>query len=291
MAILKFSELHAERRTVEDFRADPPEIKRYRGFLVVTDDKSDGPDEVRAAADPRGTPHPNDPNCLLLKRSPIPIDDSPLAWRCLYEYSTNLRELEEGEGEDPLSLRAKITQGTRYATVPHLFDAVSGEPLLNAAGDPFDPPQMKEMSIPTINITKNFATRPLFLEDFRNTVNDADLTVAGRTYPAGTFRLRGFSVDDEHLHNVFPYFKAAVEFEIDPSGFETVVLNDGLNQLVGGDATKKEPIMIAGEPASRPVPLLANGAVVPVADLPGAATTITAKRYLPANYLTLELPT
>lgn len=290
MAVRKFAELHGQRRTVENFSTSPPEIKRYRGFLVVTDDKTDGEDVVLAAAEPRGTEHPRDSYCLLVRRRALPIDDSPFAWRVLYEYSTNTTELEE-DGEDPLSLRPKITQGTRFATVPHLFDAETGEPLLNAAGDPFDPPQMREVSIPTLQIDKNFATRPYFLKTFRDTVNDADLTVDGETYAAGTFRLRSATVESERFHNTFPYYKASVEFEIEPLGFETVVLNDGLNELVDGDPARKQPIMIAGEPAARPVPLLANGAVVPVASLPGAATTVSAKKYTPANYLTLELPT
>ena len=292
MSVVKFSEKHEERRTIQTADSDPPETKKFRGFLVVTDDKTDDETVVLLDADARGfvpgAVHPTDSRCLLLRRRCLPLSESPTAWRVLFEYSSNYRELEDTD--DPVSFRTNCEQGSREIMVPHVLDAVTGQPLLNAAGDPPDPPLMMEISVPTLIVTKNFGSRPLFLEAFRNTVNNAALTVVGKTYPANTFRLRKHRVGDELLHNLFPYYKLTAEFEVDPAGFNSVWLNDGRNELVNGNPIFKQPICIAGEPVERPVPLYANGAVIPATALPGAANTRSASRYTPADYSALGLP-
>lgn len=292
MAVTKFSERHEDARTVQVADSDPPNTKRYRGFLVITDDKTERETAVLLHADSLGhipgADHPDHPGCVLVRRSCLPIDDSPFFWRVVLEYTTDRRELDTGP--DPLNYRTKVTQGSREITVPHVVDAVTGNPLLNAAGDPPDPPLMMELSFPTFQVTKNFATRPLFIEGFRNTTNNAPLTVVGKTYAAGTFRLRRHTVTDELLHDVFPYFKLVADFEVDPLGFDSVWLNDGLNEYVNGNPAFKQPIMLGGEPVARPVPLQTNGAVVASNNLPSGANTLSAAKYAQVDYSTLGLP-
>lgn len=294
MAVDKFSEKHELRRTVQVANTVPPETKKYRGFLVTTDDKADGEEVVLTEADTRGftpgAPHDKDVRARLVKRSALPFTDemAPKAWRLILEYTTNYRDLEDSD--DPLSFRTDVTQGSREFMVPHVVDAVTGQPLLNAAGDPPDPPLMMEISVPTLTVKKNFGARPLLIEAFRNTVNNAAITVVGKTYPANTFRLKRHEVGDELLHNLFPYYTLTAEFEVDPAGFNSVWLNDGLNELVLGNPALKQPICLGGEPVERPVPLYANGAVIPATALPGAANLRSAARYTPADYSALGLP-
>jgi hypothetical protein len=139
---------------------------------------------------------------------------------------------------------------------------VDGNPVINSAGDPFDPPLTRDNSYPILVITRNEATfSPGLAYSYRNKVNAATFFGSGPR----TVRCRPI-VGKKQYHAAFgTYYQVTYRFEFNPDGFDKNVLNQGLRRKAGTD--RKAITTKEGQPISSPVPLDADGVPLdPTAD-------------------------
>lgn len=124
----------------------------------------------------------------------------------------------------------------------------AGDAILNTAGDPFDPPVMRDDSRPVLTIVKNEADfDPSLTYEYRDTVNLYTFFGA----PPRTVKLKsrkGRKIKDSRVSGG-SYWQVTYVFEFDAATFDKVILNAGLRQLVSGE---QKQIFVDGVPASAP---------------------------------------
>lgn len=175
----------------------------------------------------------------------------------------------------------------------------ASEPILNTAGDPFDPPVMAYRIRPIITLQKNFAdlsdigsiTTIAQLMSYVGKVNSAAITIAGIYANYGQFIMDDINcVYTEADGGTF--YNTTFRIIYDEEYFCEKVLNAGYNQLVGGKTvglTAKD-----GTAFSSPQLLDANGALI-VAATPALKQAAAIYRAFGTQYgiayATLGLPT
>lgn len=155
----------------------------------------------------------------------------------------------------------------------------SGEPILNKAGDPFDPPLTisETVSVATVTrIEKSFD--PQWITYFRGAINDD----AWLGWERGSVLCQTISADRTHDADWGALWRVSYSFAFRPpiefpperpwedaklrAGWAVQVLNAGLRQKVGDEL---KPILSDGAPVSAPVPLDDDGKVLDPEGEPG----------------------
>lgn len=273
MAIVAFRELNEGRKLNERIE-DRIVVKDYeRKFLVLSDDKTDTPQTVRdyGGAPTFGTAHPDNPLARVVRPVITPAlgEDAPKAWHARYVYSTKWPEVESDD--NPLNHPARWSWTTREVQVPLTRDAVTGDMISNTAGDPPDPPQTTRRGFRVLTVRKNVAGVPSWLLNSSFCTNDAAFTLVGESIDAKQALITIVDQGELNRLNGYAFYPLTIQVEIAREDHLLRLLNDGFNQLEGGDASDKRPILINGEPTQIPVPLAADGSQIPAASLPGAA--------------------
>lgn len=138
------------------------------------------------------------------------------------------------------------------------FEDVDGNPIVNSAGDPYDPPLMREVTRGTLTVQRNeqpSAVNLATLAALSNTINVA----VWNGFPAKTVRLAPLKLPDIQYCQVTNayYFPMEYTFDINFDTWVRQVINAGFRELDGSGNLK--PILIAGQPATVPVPLDESG--------------------------------
>jgi hypothetical protein len=171
-------------------------------------------------------------------------------------------------------------------------DKTSPTPLnvLNAAGDPFDPPIMTEYV--TTKVTIKRATRdydPSVAYTLINTLNNAAVTINGKTVDTGKAKLLRWDgtdaiyYDDGGLEK--KYQEETIEIEINTDGFDLVVLNRGYRYRPTAGAAPVRDLDANNDPNPTPRFLAADG----TKNDTGTPTTLTFKPYASAAWTALGL--
>jgi hypothetical protein len=155
--------------------------------------------------------------------------------------------------ENPLNHPIKISWGENRFDQTCIFDR-NGNPVVNSAGDDFDPPIAIDDSRPTLRIVRNEATYdPIYALNWKDTLNAdvfwgfAPLTVKLST-PLGELEYNpicGF------------YYVVTYQFEVNPNGWVKNILDRGMRQIVGG--LKQKILDDKGDDISSPELLDGNG--------------------------------
>lgn len=148
----------------------------------------------------------------------------------------------------------------------------AGEPILNAAGDPFDPPITIFLPTPIANVARTEAAfKPIWITTYKGTVNHA----AWMGFPAESVLCKDITADRVHDPDHGYLWTVNYTFAFRPSvlgsddetviiaGWDTQVLNAGKREKVSG---VREVIIINGAPVSDPVPLQLDGTYDPDGD-------------------------
>lgn len=250
MAVVSCDEIWDGRKADEESDG----LKGYtRAFRVITDDPLDGVLTVLEANDLPTigeiyfTDVEDDILCVCVKRSPTQDADDPRVWVVVIEYSNDER--------NPLVQPLDISWGTFEEKRAFWLD-VNQDPSVNKAGEEFDPPLEREEAGLTLTIVKNVginAFDPVTAVAFLWHVNDD--TFYG--FAAGRVLLARLSARKQTEAGV-SYWQLTYEFRIrlEEHKWKIRVLNAGYRELVG---TELRPIMIRGQPISKPHPLDSNG--------------------------------
>lgn len=135
---------------------------------------------------------------------------------------------------------------------------IDGNAIVNSAGDPFDPPLMRDQSREVLTITWNQATfDQAWAKSLRDHIN-TDSFMGSDPY---TVKVKGIKGKLEYNAIAGYFWKVQYVFEFKESTWIESILDAGMRQL---DPTTGvlDVISIEGTPATTPVPLL-DGAPLP----------------------------
>jgi hypothetical protein len=138
------------------------------------------------------------------------------------------------------------------------FEDVDGQPIVNAAGDPYDPPLMREVTRMTLTVLRNenpAAINLIALAQLSNTLNVA----TWNNCPPKTVRLAPLKLPEPIYSQVINAFYFPMEYTFDCNWDTWVkqIINAGFRQL--DSSGNLVPILINGQPATTPVPLDESG--------------------------------
>jgi len=169
------------------------------------------------------------------------------------------------------------------------------KPVVNKAGDPFDPPLITTLTIPVAVVTRiEKSFNPAYITLFKSRVNSA----VWQGWTAESVLIKDITGERTHDPDHGTLWRTSYSFAFNPStiastpggdkmvypGWSTRVLNAGLRQLVGGIL---EPILAGGAPASTPVPLDNDGKAL---EPDGEPVYLTFNTRLKADFDGLNLP-
>lgn len=178
-----------------------------------------------------------------------------------YEWSTETPDVQQssggnGNGSDPTSKPPKGSFSTRKVTRIYTHDR-DGNPILNSAGMPYDPPLQGEFShfiykIERAEIAFTDATAAAYVDKLNSSM------FLGR--PKGFVKCNDITASSESADGM-TYWNVSYEFEYAPEGWQPEVLEAGLMELVGeGEEKTRQRIKDdEGEDVVEPWPLDDDG--------------------------------
>ncbi len=228
---------------------------RERIWRIITDDPFDDAPIVEAAVGVvAGDPHPND---FGAKARSINArqGESRLVWLVTVSYSS-AKDLQPNPLNDP----AEISWDGEPFQRPLIKDK-DGKAVLNSAGDPFDPPIMRDDNRPVASVTKNVGSVPTWVLNYRDVVNSDQFTLDGLTIAAGKAKIKWISVSPRQERNGVSFRTLAFQIHLNKDGWAFEVLDRGFRELDPNDATKRiqirddekrlvtEPVLLDGSGA------------------------------------------
>lgn len=269
--------------------------ERNRIFYVNTDDATLGVDEVALAlpvqrgdiwVSPYGT-HDFGCTCRAVE---IRERESPYEWIATVKYTSkplassgaqsggggsgaNSNLPEQTQIENPLERPAEIRFGTAKERVPAIKDR-HGDPFVNSAGDPFDPPYEVDQVRETITITWNRASwHAGLVTQYVDHLNSSDWL----SIPAGFAKCTELTAD-RHFENGLYYFRVTMTVELsplkdiigDPVAWKVRILDAGFRKVNADPEKDNVPILDRQtfRPVSKPALLDGDGNQLPVDGVP-----------------------
>ncbi len=195
-----------------------------RHFRVYSDDVNESPVTVRLALP--GGAHPNDASAYASKKSASRIDESRLIWDGEVEYQFKLQD----PNTDAVELNPKVRWTSSLAVISIARD-LFGRPIVNSAGDYFDPPVEREITRLTANVQFNAVAPPVGLLDYSGAVNNAPISINGVDVVAERAKVTAIDIGEvqkDANDNEYQSVTFAVECRsADDDGFDLELLDQG----------------------------------------------------------------
>lgn len=227
-----------------------------RQWQVITNNHADGPVTVRESVPVRignvfecGNDVDLGAYCTSINASCTAVDG--LQWEVTAEYGPyDANVAPANPVERPIEISWGFDQFQRVAE----RDA-NDDPIVNSAGEPFDPPVMIDDSRSVLTITRNESTyNDELAADFKDSIN---LDVFWGKAP-GTVKVMMISAQLKRDQDIGWYWVVTYQFQVDKNGWKRPLVDIGMRQLsVSG--TAYEPILINGVPISAPALLNGEG--------------------------------
>jgi hypothetical protein len=168
--------------------------------------------------------------------------------------------------EDPLNHPIKLSWGeNRFEK--QVFEDRNGDPVVNSAGDYFDPPVSADDSRPTLRIVRNERTYdPIYANSWKDTLN-AD-TFFG--FAPATVKLSVPLGELEYNPICGFYYVVTYQFEVNANGWKKQILDQGMRQVVSG--VKSNILDDNGEQISSPALLDGSGKKLATGGTPASLT-------------------
>lgn len=273
---------------------DGKRVRRYtRKFLVIMDDPAVGPLVVSNVVpysyyEPYLVAGENDPFAILKNVSVTPLAGELGKWHVTLEYDSEQNEVDRGTAEpgepgqppsepgtgantqSPIIRPWQVKWGSVKTERPLVQDYRNPNPrdVVNAAGQPFDPPIMVPRNNPTFEITMHLAiAQPHLIRLYMDAVNDAEWL----GWPAHTIRCTQYTQTSVYEQNAFFYeyhlaFEGWYEEGKDALGNDVYygwnpirVQNKGTMYRKNGTGALLNVTDEKGAPVTTPVPLKVNG--------------------------------
>lgn len=191
------------------------------------------------------------------------ITDDGKSWEVVATYGPYNPETNP---QSPIDRPIQVSWGTASYEKILDFDA-DGTPVLNSAGEPFDPPVTVDDDRLVLNVTRcelNFD--PGLADLYKNCLNNDSWLGA----EAGTIKLKPITAALKKDAEIGYYWEVSYSFEWNKDGWNEPVYDQGLNELVDvSGTTKRKPILTAtGVPIQDPVPLDGEGLALAIGEDP-----------------------
>lgn len=235
-------------------------------WIVITNDPTDDQDVVLAAfVAPGGSYGGRKVESLSCNE----VSEDGLQWEVNVKYANSAID-------NPLAVPVKIGMTQSSVQVSTDYDK-NGNPILNAAGDPFQELVFLDDIEDTLQFTKNFALIPYAA------AQQAKRKIGTITGVPGYGLYKGMSAQEQEHELIGIYYACTIEFAMadTQAAFAKKLLNQGFREKVGGEL---KVIKIKGEVASQPVLLAANGTKLATGATP---TEITVDLYNVVNFSTI----
>lgn len=154
---------------------------------------------------------------------------------------------------NPLSEPALFDWDGEQYQRPAIVDR-NGNLIGNAAGDPYDPPEMIDDSRLVCRVEKNVAAVPGWLLAFRDAVNASAFTLDGLQVATGQAKFQRLSLSREQVRNDVRYRSLKFEIHLREEGWRLRPINAGFR-----DASGEAIVLPDGTYPTAPVPLLPDG--------------------------------
>jgi hypothetical protein len=225
-----------------------------RVYRVITDDPADdAPTAMAAVPVSPGDAHPED-SLAFANSAQARQGATRLVWLVTISY-TSEREYHPNPVNDP----AVITWDGEPFQRPLIRDK-NGKAVLNSAGDPFDPPIMRDDNRPVVNVSKNVASVPGYVLNYRDVTNSDTFTVDGIPVTPGKGKIKWIPVSEWKQRNGFYYRTLNIQIHLNPDGWTFRPLDQGYREKDPNDATKRRHIRDdEKKPVSQPVLLDGQG--------------------------------
>lgn len=177
-------------------------------------------------------------------------------------YETGSGGNEQVENEDPLQDRPSIRWGSRTVRVPVRLD-IDGKPILNSAGQKFDPPAEEDLQVLVYEYSHNIATySEANAQNYRGAINSDNFTLAGLALEPYQARITSINATNAE-RNGTRYWRESVVVEI-ADDWRLTLVDEGIVKKSAEDGAG-DPVYINDGNEIRTVPILdANG--VPVVE-------------------------
>lgn len=201
----------------------------------------------------RGLLHPTDAAAYCRSVRARNEGASPYWWTVTASYSTE-REI----NDSPLDDQAEITWGGEQFQEVVVFDKNS-KAVLNSAGDPFDPPVMRDRTRRTVDIRFNAAVVPTWILDYEDAVNSSAILIDNFPVAAKAAKCGPVSVGPVKERNDIQYREVSVTIHLNKDLWTVQVLDQGFREKDTTDPLLRNNIRNDGDSAEPIVPVLLDG--------------------------------
>lgn len=259
MAVTSVKEIFAGRRGGDN-------LDRKRDYVRVFEVQTSDPDDDPTVAGgtsllPRnGEPHPSDAYAVMVDIDADQSSESPYLWQVTCRYSSDLGQPSQqrealaydpfgAPGENPgyttSSGGGQVTRDPDPRNRPAVFEVdweqttevlmwdVNGDPIVNSAGDRFDPPPTVERSYPVITITKNLDVSSELLNlDNQQVYQEIVNSDTPWGFPAGSLRFARWR-HSSAFENDVAYAVLSVTIKVKWDGWKLRLLDVGFRNAAG----------------------------------------------------------
>lgn len=252
-------QLHKRRSRIQDGQKH-----HTRVFVVRCSSVDDGTavaltgDDGTNAVPGIGEAHPADEDALAISVDAEPADDSEKDFYVTVEYSDSPDETKGISLVSPVEDPAVVDWGYEEFDEAYFTDhSETPLPVVNTAGEPFDPFPTRSAGVRVVTIEKNEASLNLSqMESLTKTVNSNTITIDGETIAAGKAFMAGITaVKQSRGGNAFYRKRYTIRLKTDD--WDDRILNAGYQQLVDGE--RKDIVDAEGNPVTKPWPLDEDG--------------------------------
>lgn len=222
-------------------------------YRVKTDNKLDDQVTVlQASALPfLGQTHPNDPSSYCNSLRARNEGASPYFWTVTATYS-NEREASDSPLNDPVEYNWGTEQFQEVADTDK-----NGQGIVNSAGDPFDPPIMRDNSRRTVTITSNQAFVPTWVLSYQDAVNSDAINIDNIGIGVGQAKCQQVSVSPVRQRNDVTYRIVTLTIHLNNDGWGFKILDQGFRER--DDDNKLQQITNEADGSEPTAPVLLDG--------------------------------
>jgi len=185
---------------------------------------------------------------------------SPYWWTVSASFSTE-REI----SDSPLDDTPEISWSTEQYQEPAVFDNAS-KGILNSAGDPFDPPLMRDVSRRVVQITYNASVVPTWLLSYQDAVNSTAILIDNFPVAVREAKLQRLTVSPVRERNDIQYRTVDAVIHLNKDTWRASVLDAGFREVDPDDPTKRRQITNDGDSLEPTVPALLDGSSSKITD-------------------------
>jgi hypothetical protein len=205
-----------------------------RAFKLESDSKADTAFDVgsNGSLPVIGSAYPDDANAVCKSLS-VSCQQGYKYWIVTAEYNDTYQvESTPTNDETRISWSSEIFQREAWKDK-------DGNGVLNSAGDPFNPPVIRDDARTVCRIVQNASSVPTYVLTYPNCVNSTSFTIDGVSVAARYAKISNVGVSEERRRNGTVYREVTIEMHIRNETWDFEILDAGFREFDPADSTKR----------------------------------------------------